>query len=476
MIRKFRKNRGFSLIELALVLAIVGLAAGTILESYRQHLRTKIKNDTSNHQTIVQKALERFIAVNGRLPCPADPTLRPGEISGANIAIKGGEEVCNTSGSLGGVIEVPGHRKTSSSLTWPGWDTNPASAGYGNPPPAQALPFDPVRIGTLPYVTLGISIRDTLDGYGNRFTYAVSFYMTDKNRFNYHNGVIDVVKLENAGLATEKMEKVLREVSSCPLGSDSQPGTSMLATCNANDPPVSKRVGAVLYVVVSHGRDGKGAYTYEGERAIPCGTTGGRDNESCDDDRTFVDGSPESGVYSTVHRPAPGYPALVGSDPDVFFDDPSTLFTLKTDNDKWAFNSSTQMYNKTRMKVGIGVKLPQAALHVGGNIRVNQDTRMQEYCSPSWDDLSTSGPGFQPDKPSYCFPISKIVGPDGSISGTGIDRAMGCPGAMMTGIALANATCETQQDFTVLSASPECTGGQFAKGIDASGSIVCVTP
>lgn len=443
MIRAFRKERGFSLVELSIVLMIVGLLGASILETYRGYLRTKVANDTGLHRNLVTQALVNFVTNYGRLPCPADPTIAPG-------ATGAGQEVCTASG---GVLQVDGQRKTSASPAWGGY--NPVT---GDPLPVAPINGDPILLGSVPWVALGIGVRDTLDGWGNRMTYAVSRYMTQAAKFNYDNGVVDIQQLQRtetppgSGAFTDSIVPILNKVSSCPVGTH--------ATCIAGA-PVTQRRGAFLYVLVSHGRDGKGAYNYSGRRPVACAANSGRDEENCDDDRSFMDADPKTHIYTTVHTT----PAAT----DAYFDDAFTTYTLARSSDKWAYQSTTSMYNKTKARVGIGVTVPGAELDVGGNIATD-NFLANEFCTPEFDDPMTAP---NPDKPAYCITAKMFDGPDGSVYGSG--RAVGCPESLMRGIKNGSADCEVSTDLTAVT-SGTCTPGSFVIGINATGGLVCATP
>lgn len=64
-------QRGFSLIEIALVLVIVGLALGGIMSALGPQLENKKVSDTQARIKEASDAIVAFAMVNGRLPCPA---------------------------------------------------------------------------------------------------------------------------------------------------------------------------------------------------------------------------------------------------------------------------------------------------------------------------------------------------------------------------------------------------------------------
>lgn len=65
------RQRGFSLIEIALVLVIVGLALGGIVSAIGPQLENKRVSETQKVLEEVKEALIGFAIVNGRLPRPA---------------------------------------------------------------------------------------------------------------------------------------------------------------------------------------------------------------------------------------------------------------------------------------------------------------------------------------------------------------------------------------------------------------------
>jgi prepilin-type N-terminal cleavage/methylation domain-containing protein len=125
--------RGFTLIEMALVLLILGLALGMILNvtggmrdgQNRQLVQTKL--------TTLDTALANFVAQNKRLPCPANGTIASGA----------------------------------------------ANAGIESPFPATGV-CNPVAqtYGVIPWVTLGLTEDDATDPWSGRMTYRVDPALT----------------------------------------------------------------------------------------------------------------------------------------------------------------------------------------------------------------------------------------------------------------------------------------------------------
>jgi prepilin-type N-terminal cleavage/methylation domain-containing protein len=68
-----KKEDGFTLAELALVLAIIGVIAGLSLPLLTHFKEQERKQITLKHQEIVLTALGTYVARHHQLPCPADP-------------------------------------------------------------------------------------------------------------------------------------------------------------------------------------------------------------------------------------------------------------------------------------------------------------------------------------------------------------------------------------------------------------------
>lgn len=75
---RFKKlNRGFSLLEMAIVLLITGTLMGAMLRPYGTHLMEKQRSDTQFQLRKIQNALLGFSAANSRLPCPVTDSSVP---------------------------------------------------------------------------------------------------------------------------------------------------------------------------------------------------------------------------------------------------------------------------------------------------------------------------------------------------------------------------------------------------------------
>jgi prepilin-type N-terminal cleavage/methylation domain-containing protein len=78
MKRVLRRSGGFTLIELAVVLAIFGLLLGILVVPLSTQVDQQRIADTERQLVAVREALIGFAIANGRLPCPAIPTTPTG--------------------------------------------------------------------------------------------------------------------------------------------------------------------------------------------------------------------------------------------------------------------------------------------------------------------------------------------------------------------------------------------------------------
>ncbi len=66
-----KKTHGFSLIEMAIVLVVIGLLVGTILLPLSEQMESARRSETSTQMSEIKEALLGFAIANGRLPCPS---------------------------------------------------------------------------------------------------------------------------------------------------------------------------------------------------------------------------------------------------------------------------------------------------------------------------------------------------------------------------------------------------------------------
>lgn len=159
--KKFSDTRGFTLIELAAVLTIAAImlaAFSGLVYSYMDYARAR---DTETREAQIRIAIERYINLNGRLPCPA---------------------------SLTADIETPEYGVESSD------DCASNAAGTFN---VSGRGGRDVRIGAIPVRSLHLPDTHMVDGWQRRFLYASTIELSEKENYKEVEGAISI--LDSAG-------------------------------------------------------------------------------------------------------------------------------------------------------------------------------------------------------------------------------------------------------------------------------------
>jgi prepilin-type N-terminal cleavage/methylation domain-containing protein len=266
LIQRYRNTRprGFTLVELALVVGIVALLLGGLMVPLSRSLEQKAVATTQARLEAAQQALLGYALLNGRLPCP--------DTGSAGVA-----------GATTPTITPTTPATTNVCAGWS--DTTGATL---NPP---ALPGPPVRVGAswghLPWAELGI---DGVDGWGNRLDYAVYTPLVD--------GSVFMSSVTDSNLVVKCTHMTFDEVT----GGLGIPGCLTSATPPSFPalPVVTPSLNA-SFVVYSHGRNGLGAIRPDGSANPLPATTDEKQNlpttfpphtpaleASADDRRTFV--------------------------------------------------------------------------------------------------------------------------------------------------------------------------------------------
>jgi prepilin-type N-terminal cleavage/methylation domain-containing protein len=91
------RESGFSLIELAVVLMILGLLLGALLRPLRAQVETQQYQEAERALDDIREAIIGFALANGRLPCPANGTVPSGTAS-AGVEVPPGGPCTNSAG------------------------------------------------------------------------------------------------------------------------------------------------------------------------------------------------------------------------------------------------------------------------------------------------------------------------------------------------------------------------------------------
>ena len=197
-----KENFGFTLIEMAMVLMIVGLLLGGMLVPLSTQMDQRNVSDTQKALSDIKEAIIGYALANGQLPCPANPTDVTGTTSTAGIA----RTACTGSNST----------------------------------------------GVLPWATLGVN---ETDAWGHRYTYSVTPVFADAinlNTFGYDNN--PTYGCVSTHVCTPSSNPQNASFALCSCGT-----LKVLAAAGG-----TTIAGSVPAVIISHGKDGAGAWTPQG--------------------------------------------------------------------------------------------------------------------------------------------------------------------------------------------------------------------
>jgi prepilin-type N-terminal cleavage/methylation domain-containing protein len=189
------RARGFSLVELSIVVLVIGIVLTMGIGAWTANLENQAHAATAQRQVAIKDALSGYVRRNNRLPCPDN-----------NFAAPDGVE----------------NRTTA-----------------GDPTTACSVAF-----GILPYATLGIARDAARDGWGNFLSYHVS------------NTNVTVAANGSWSANTDWSRSAWFRSGN----------TGLITVNDRNGATVTPIATAVVAVVVSHGRNGFGAYTVGGTR------------------------------------------------------------------------------------------------------------------------------------------------------------------------------------------------------------------
>jgi prepilin-type N-terminal cleavage/methylation domain-containing protein len=195
------KCRGFTIVEMAMVLAIIGLlvfAGFSYLDSSMDNARM---TQTREKMKTIEKAIYGFFALNNRLPCSADPTL-------AVISSNSGQEYCTGTKS---------YKVTST----PSGFTTDTSDQY-------------VIAGSVPVDDLFLPKEFLYDGWNNKFEYVVTRALAGSGAGYGVPSTLNNIYNTNMGLIT------------------------------INDGALASIVNNAAFAIISHGKNGYGAWNSNG--------------------------------------------------------------------------------------------------------------------------------------------------------------------------------------------------------------------
>lgn len=264
--RRAKAQRGFSLIEIAIVLTVLGIVLGMGLQAATRFARTGAIETTEERLAELEEALILYVARNARLPCPSDASDAPDDA---------------------------------------GWGASvPRDPAQGD----RVCSGDSTIVRGVPWRELGLPGNVALDGWKRRISY---FVFQDVG----NAGTISLVKDNalNARACVYQPPGGLAPAADCNTPSPNVPiadfltgrgftvedenGAPILFPATHGGAPSDgwERGGGAAFVLVSHGADGCGGFDQEGI-AMPACSAGSDQADNAAPGGRFVDGPTDERV------------------------------------------------------------------------------------------------------------------------------------------------------------------------------------
>ncbi len=172
-IKKDINETGFSLIELAIVMVLIGLVMAPAISLYHNYRVDKDWKETEKKMNIAVNEIGGFRSIYSRYPCPASQTAVPGDLFYGYEYNKD----CTDTASIATGSCVNGVCAYSSNI-----------AGKR------------VIVGSLPFKTINLSESDAFDTNLNRFRYAVTEDLTMSATFSMSGGGVGIIDKTGASI------------------------------------------------------------------------------------------------------------------------------------------------------------------------------------------------------------------------------------------------------------------------------------
>lgn len=397
-IKSFSKSRGYTLIELTIVMIVISILVTAGLGALRIYLLDKEHQTTLQRMRVVSEKVQDFLLKNGRYPCPASLS-EPLESS-----VYGWETECTAAATMGheeGVYVAQGRRAVAE-IDAPLTDEEKQKT------PEKAR----VRMGAIPVRALGIADDFANDGFGNRFLYAVTENLAARTPDKFEGGAITILD-----------ERDRREL---------------------------KGRGNAAMVILSHGPNQAGAYDKYGTQVLPCPEEV-LESENCDyKNATFRNSLRMLGdrqafddyMFFSYSYASPKWQTRYNKDNDLFNEN-AALSTVSI-GAIYLAEDLKKIMETEREKSALAPPDPLAApalsvtedqlprLEIHGNMKLDENFSAEKICSEDVKDCFTTsviaGAGMHcPEKYSYMTGIRESL--------TVCDDKILCEQGYMKGIA-----------------------------------------
>lgn len=489
-------ERGITLVQMAVLLVVVSLVILPFFQFQKVLKKQEQKTQAFTSVDHVAKALKVYAQANGRYPLPANPELSITDPnSGMEVSLVPDDvlgiptDSYKCFQSLASPTQTHSTKKVTCS---PGArDSYPEVAPEGN--------NDRVLIGAVPYAVLGLKPEQSIDRFGDKFMYAVTYGLTRLETFADDRGSIRLVTQHRKNGATDYNANSYFSVVDTLMSGYSKGETGQ---------------SRVHFVVISHGENRLGALAANGS-SMTCGT--GKIPVSCsatdsnghlERENFFpsVNGALNNAVFRllvndndpqtaeedsnreiTKRFLLPGRVSLnankqLVATPDVFDDSVAFATTIVTGN--WVpFAKGGGIYNLYlgsmggNSAVGIGM-VPTGAPEVDGRVQVGGDIVANEIKTQK---ICINNGAVE----KSCWFVSSVNGVDqiglnGNLPMFELRNSDGKIQPAIRGLQSGESKAQSVpvDDNTRLQLNPDaggdqpCTGG--ARGVNIDGSMICL--
>lgn len=211
------RQQGASGLFVAIILVLVAVGALAVLAISRSTSQNDRGMQAAVRMKAIQAALQGFVAANGRLPCPARPTL-----------------------------------------------------GTGDADPDSATADCNFTQGTVPWHTLGLKPEDAIDPWTNKISYRV--YTGAAGSLAQAEGA-SLVQCDTVEPSPAGVSPVAGSAGGLCRPTQNTTEAQFLVGKGFTVTQFGAAVNGVAYVLISHGPSGRGAYTSAGvQQVLPAGT------------------------------------------------------------------------------------------------------------------------------------------------------------------------------------------------------------
>ncbi len=255
-----RRQSGFSLLEIAIVLTVIGIVLGMGLQAATRFAESESIDLTEARLDAIEAALVLYVSRNGRLPCPSAADAAADSAAWGDEIARSGDVCTGTTG-------------------------------------------DAVR--GVPWRELGLTADYALDGWRRRISYFVfqdaptgAISLVKDGALDATDCVFDAVGMAGATVPDCTGNPAFQDfLIDRGFRVQDENGVDILF------PDGWERGGGAAFVLVSHGADGCGAYDQSGDPLTACNIASAQADNS-DYDTRFVEG-----------------PINQSTDPEDYFDD-----------------------------------------------------------------------------------------------------------------------------------------------------------